>query len=115
MSDLIYQWIDFIWLPIGWFVVRKDQRLMTVAFIFTCLLTLRTQVELIESTGFAEGILGFMDSPPVARGMIVYGLVITAFLVLAYYSPRTRGVIFFAAALSMYILAFCLSLLIMVL
>lgn len=115
MSDLIYQWIDFIWLPIGFMVVRKDQRLMTVAFIFTCLLTLRTQVELIESTGYSTGFLGIMDSPLLGRGMVVYGLVITLFLVLAYYSPRTRGVIFFAATLSMYILAFCLSLLIMTL
>lgn len=113
MFALIYQWIDLIWLPLGWFVVRPHQRLMTVTFIATCILTLRTQAELIASTGFDTGFMRFMDSPILARGMIVYGVVIMLFLILAYYSPRTKGVIFFAATLSIYILAFCLSLLIM--
>lgn len=113
MLSFIYQWIDLIWLPLGWFVVRKRHRFMTVAFIATCILTLRTQAELIDSTGYATGFLNLMDSPVLPRGMVVYGIIIMLFLILAYYSPRTKNVIFFAAALSIYILAFCLSLLIM--
>lgn len=115
MIELIYQWIDFIWLPVGVLVVRKEQRLMTFAFILTGLITLRTQVELIESTGFKTGFLNVMESSMLSRGMIVYSVVFMLFLVLAYFSPNTRGVIFFAAALSIYVLAFCSSMIIMVL
>ena len=115
MEALIYQWIDFIWLPIGLFVVHKHQRPLCFAFILTCLVTLRTQVELIESTGFNKGFLDIMDVSMLTRGMLVYSFVIMGFLVLAYYSPRTKGIIFFAALLSIYVLAFCLSMLVMVL
>jgi hypothetical protein len=115
MTHLIYQWIDFIWLPIGVIIVQKEQRIMAFAFILTCLLTLRTQVELIESTGFDTGFLGFMESSMLSRGMVVYSIVIMLFLILAHYSPKTRGAIFFAATLSIYIIAFCSSMIIMVL
>ena len=115
MTELIYQWIDFIWLPISLIVVRKHQRLMVFAFTLTCLLTLRTQVELVESTGFSTGFLDIMHSSMLSRGMIIYSLVIMLFLALAHFSPNTRGIIFFAAALSIYVLAFCTSMLLMAL
>jgi hypothetical protein len=115
MTQIIYQWIDFLWLPIGFFTVHKSQRLMTLAFIFTCLITFRTQVELIESTGFETGFLGIMHSSLHSRGIIVYSIIIMLFLILAYLSPQTKGVIFFAATISIYLLAFCMSMLLMAL
>jgi hypothetical protein len=113
MISFIYQWIDFIWLPVGWLVVKKEQRITTSVFILTCLLTLRTQVELMEGTSFETGILPFMTSSMLSRGMVVYGVIISLFLVLVYYSPQSRGIIFFAAVISIYIFAFCISMILM--
>lgn len=115
MSQLIYQWIDLIWLPISWFAVHKQHRLKALIFILTCFITMRTQIELMYSTGFETGILPFMDTPLYTRGSIVYSIIIALFLILAHYSPRTRDVVFFAASLSIYIFAFCVSMVIMLL
>ncbi len=114
-SQGLYNYIDLLWLPVAWFTVHKHQRLKTIAFITACILTLRTQVELMDSTGFDAGFLPFWDASAYSRGLITYGLVIALFLILAYYSPRTDKVVFFAAALSIYILAFCTSMLLMAL
>ena len=113
--DFVWQWIDFVWIPIGLIVVNKKQRIMTVIFILTCLLTLRTQVELMESINFNTGILPLMKYSLLGRGMVVYSIVIALFLILARYSPSTRGYIFFACVLTIYIFAFTLSMLLMIL
>ena len=115
MGELIYQWIDVLWLPVAWFAVHKQHRLKAIAFVVTCMLVLRTQVELIESTGYPTGYLPIMDSPVFTRGLIVYSLSITLFLVLAHYSPRTTGVVFLAAGLTIFFGSFCLSMILMVL
>jgi hypothetical protein len=49
------------------------------------------------------------------RGEIVYGIFIIMFLVLVRYSPQTKGIIFFAASLSVYFMAFIASMVIMAL
>ena len=116
LSSSIYHYIDLIWLPVAWFVAHKQHRLKALAFVATCLISLRTQVELMESTGFDTGFLpGIMDSHVYPRGLIAYSVVIMLFLILAHYSPRTEKIVFFAAALSIYILAFCFSMLLMAL
>ena len=115
MGAFIYQWIDLIWLPVGWFAVHKRHRILTVIFVLTCIVTMRTQIELMETIGYGTGILPFMDSPLRTRGLLVYGTVIALFLVLAHYSPRTREMIYFAAALTVYLFTFCLSMVFMVL
>lgn len=115
MGELIYQWIDLVWLPVGWLAVHKNHRIQTAAFILTCIFTLRLQVELIELTGYDTGFLPFMDSAVYTRGLVVYGVIIALFLILAHFSPKTRSIVFFAAALSIYFFAFCVSMVIMVL
>ena len=115
MFDVIYQWLDLLWLPIGLFAVHKGQRIKTAIFIITCVLTLRTQIEFAESFGFSTGVLNILHSPLLYRGYCVYGFFIGVFIVLAYFSPKTEKMVFFAAALSMYILAFCISFLSMIL
>lgn len=114
MQALFYQWIDFIWLPIGFFVVHKGQRLKTLAFILACLLLFRTQLELMASIGHPDGFLGWIKMGLYERGLIVYGILFTLFLILAHLSPNTKGVIFMAAALSLMILGFCISMIVMV-
>jgi hypothetical protein len=115
MRDLIYQWIDCLWIPIGLFMVRKGQRLMTVAFIAAIILTLRTQIELMTDIRHEHGILGWIPLGLYERGLIIYGLLIALFLILAHLSPRTTGVIFLAAIITLYILGFCASMLVMLL
>lgn len=109
MFPLLYQWIDLLWLPVGLIAVHKGHRWMTAGFIIVCILTLRLQVDLMRSTGYETGFLPLMESDLYSRGLFTYGLIIMIFLLLAHFSPRTTGVIFFAATLSVYLLAFCLS------
>jgi hypothetical protein len=108
-QDFILQWFDLIWLPIGWFVVHKPHRLKTMAFIITCLLTLRTQVELMGSIDHPFGFTGLMHSDALTRGMIVYSVIIALFLLLAFFSPNTKPIVFFSVSLTIYVLAFCVS------
>ena len=115
MALLIYQWIDLLWLPIAWFSVHKQHRIKGIIFVLTCMVTMRTQIELMESTGYGTGIMPLMDSPLYTRGLICYSIIYALFLVLAHYSPRTRKIVFFAAAISIYIFAFCSSMILMVL
>ena len=115
MQDLIYQWIDCLWLPLGLVTVRRGQRLMTLAFIGSCILTLRTQLELMDGIGYSHGLMGFLSFGLYERGLVIYGLVIGVFLILARLSPKTKGAIFLAAIITLYIFAFCTSMLIMTL
>lgn len=112
---LIYQWIDLLWLPVGLVVAHRGQRIKTAVFVLTCVFTLRTQLELMAEIGFPAGILGLWNLGLYERGLIIYGLLIAAFLALVYFSPRTRGVVFLAAMISVYILGFCISMLAMLL
>ena len=115
MHDLIYQWLDCLWLPLGLVMVRRGQRLMTLAFIATCIITLRTQLELMQGIGRNHGFLNLINLGLYERGLIIYGLVIGLFLILAHFSPRTKGAIFLAAMITLYIFGFCASMLAMVL
>ena len=111
----LYKYLDFLWIPVGVLVARKHQRLFTALFIATCLLTLRLQVDLVEGTGFSTGFLPWLHSSARASGEVTYSLIIAVFLILVRYSPNVRGVIFFAASLSVYFMAFCISMVIMAL
>lgn len=115
IGNFIYRWIDVLWVPVGLFVVHKEQRVGTFFFIITCIFTLRTQIELMEWTGTRTGFLNILKTDVYHRGLIVYSAIIALFLAMANYSAATKGVIFFAASISIYIFAFCASMLIMVL
>ena len=110
----LYQWIDLLWIPVGIFTVHKGQRLLTVGFVLACVLSLRTQIELMDSIDRDGGLLGFWNAGLYERGLVIYGFFIALFLILAHFSRNTKGAIFLAAALSIYILAFCVSMLAMV-
>ncbi len=107
--------MDLLWLPVALVAVHKGQRLNTAAFILICIMTLRAQIELMQSMGHPNGIVGLLHSGAYERGLVVYGIIFALFLVLAYFSPNTRGIIYFAATLSIYIFAFCISMLVMAL
>lgn len=113
MGQFLYQWLDLIWLPVAWFVVAKQHRWLMIAFIVVCGLTMRTQVELMESTGFVTGMLPFLDMPMLTRGLLGYGIIIGIFLILAHFSQSTAKVVFLAASISLYIFAFCVNMVFM--
>lgn len=115
MTSLFYQWIDLLWLPVGLVAVHKGQRIKTCVFLLVCILTLRVQVELMESLGHPHGLAGLLHSGVYERGLVVYGIIFALFLVLAYFSANTKGIVFFAATLSIYFFAFCASMMVMVL
>ncbi len=114
MGHLIYQWIDLIWLPVSLFVVHKNQRIKVALYVLSCVMTLRLQVELMEEIDAAHGLLKLMNSHVFHRGLVVYGVFNMLYLILAYFSPRTRPVVFIAASISIYFLAFCSSMILMV-
>lgn len=115
MQSFIYQWMDLLWLPVGLFVAHKGQRIATSVFVVTCILTLRTQLEIMDEIKHPDGFLGLWSLGLYERGLIVYGILTMVFLILVHLSPRTKGVIFLAAMISLYLLGFCVSMLTMVL
>lgn len=113
--SFLYQWMDLIWLPLGLFIAKKGQRIWTTSFLLSCMVMMRLEVELMESIGFKNGIIGFMTSDAFDRGLVVYSVFYVAFLILVHYSPDTKGAIFYASAISIFFMAFFSSALIMLL
>ncbi len=108
MGSLIYQWIDLLWLPLGFFAVAPKFRWLTLGFIAACLLMMRMQIELMVYTGYETGILPFMTSHIQTRGLLTYGI-------LANFSNRTQKVVFLAASITIFIAAFLVSTVLMML
>jgi hypothetical protein len=115
VMSFIYQWIDALWLPLAFFVVHKPHRWWAVGFVASCMLMLRLQTELMVEIGYDKGILNFVDSPVFSRGLIVYSIIYIIYLILAYYSPGTRGVVFMAASISIFFMSLFISMIVMVL
>jgi len=113
-STFVNQWLDLAWIPIAMVLVHKGQRLKALAFILVCILVMRLQIEIFDSMGLSKGATGLFDWTLIFRGYAVYGVFIALFLVLSYFSPRTRGVIYLAASLSIFFMAFTMSSIVMV-
>lgn len=115
MNSVVLQWIDLIWLPLAVAVVHKDQRWWAAGTIISCLLMMRMQVELIESTGYTHGFLGLIKADVQSRAMMVYTFFYVGYVLLAFYSPRTKGSVFMAASIGIFFMAFFSSTFIMLL
>lgn len=113
MAADAYQWIDLIWLPVALISCRRGHRLMGLALVAACVLTLRLQLELLAATIGPRSLLHLFDASPLLRGQITYSIFIGLFLCLAFLSPAAPKMVFFAAALSLYIFAFTASMLVM--
>ena len=114
-AQALFSWIDLLWVPVTLLTMERGKRLFTCAFVLSCTLMLRLQVELLQQIGFPNGFFGFMESDIFCRGLIAYGVFILLFLLLAYYSPGADKNIHIAASITILIAAFCVSLFIMVL
>lgn len=117
MNDTLYQyghlfatqWLDLVWLFVTPLIVHKGQRIKALAFMILCMVVLRLQVGIVESTGFIKGFTGFLDWELMTRGFVVYGIFNLIYLLLSYFSPYTRGPIYLAASLSIFFMAFTVS------
>ncbi len=113
--DLILQWIDLVWLPVGLFVVHKGHRLLAGGYFIACALMLRLQVELMQSIGYPTGILTLMKSDLFIRGIVVYAVFNAGYLLIAYFSPGSDKTVFLAASLTIFFSAMFSSTIIMLL
>jgi hypothetical protein len=103
--QFILQWLDFLWLPVGLAVLRRDQRAWAAGFFAGCMLMMRLQCELMESISHDRGLIGLMESTVRARGLAVYSAFYVIFLVWALFSPYARGTIMMAASISVFFMA----------
>lgn len=112
--SFILQYIDLFWLPLGLLAVHKEQRGWALGFFVGCMMMMRMQVELILSTGYEKGFLGVFETAIHQRGQITYSLFYVLYIVLAVYSPNTKGAIFMAASISMFFTAMLVSTIVMI-
>ena len=110
----VENWLDAIWIPIAAIAVHKGQRLKAMAFVGLCMLVMRLQIEIVQSTGFKTGFTGLWNASLYHRGLVTYSLFIMIYLLLSYFSPYTRGVIYLAASISIFFMAFVASSIIMI-
>ncbi len=115
IAQTAYQWIDLLWVPAALLTMERGKRLLTCAFILSCVLLLRLQVELLRQVGFPNGFFGLMAGDIYPRGLMTYGVFILLFLLMARMSLGTTKTIHMAASITILIAAFCLSSFIMVL
>ena len=111
----VWEWLDLMWIPIALIIVHKGQRIKACAFILVCMMVMRLQLQIFEMMGFAKGITGFIDWPLIFRGYAIYGIFISLFLILSYFSPYTRGPVYLAASLSIFFMAFTVSSIVLIL
>jgi len=115
MGDFIYDWIDILWLPIAFLTVHKKHRWWALAFVGASMLMMRLLSELMTHGGYDYGIMNLMDSHVHSRGLVTYSIFYILFLLMAHYSPRTEGIIFMAACISIFFIAMFTNVLVMVL
>jgi hypothetical protein len=107
-------WADATWLAFVPFAVHKGQRLKALAFVLLCMVVMRLQIEIVHSFGFDKGFTGLMTSSLYHRGLVVYGIFTSLYLLLSWLSPGTRGAIYLAASLSIFFMAFTVSSILMI-
>ena len=110
----ILQYIDLIWLPVGLVAVHKHHRAMAAGFFIGCMVMMRLQAELMYSTGFNAGFIGFLKMDVLHRAQITYSIFYVIYIALAIYSPGTKGPVFLAASISIFFAALFTSMIVMV-
>lgn len=107
--------MDLIWLPMAWFIAKREQRFLALACIVSCMAMMRMLSELMDSIHYPQGILGLVSLPVLYRGIILYSLFYALYLILVHYSPRTKGAVFLAASISVFFITSFTFALVMVL
>ena len=115
MFESLYFWADAIWMPIAYFGVHKKHRWWALGFVIASMTLIRLQAEIMVYIGYGNGIMGFMTSNVHTRGIAVSSCYYILFLLLAHFSPRTEGVVFMAACLSLFFAIFFTTAIVMLL
>lgn len=108
-------YLDFFWVPLALVVVHPEQRVKAVIYALCCAFTLRLQVQLMEQIGYPRGLFDLWDMPILYRGMLGYAAAMTFYLLMARLSPRTNVFVMMAASITIFITAFCVTSILMVL
>lgn len=114
-GSVLFNYIDLLWVPVALLCLHKGQRLKAVLFVLTCAFALRLQIELMESIGYGRGFFRLIDASLYIRGMVAYSVFILGFFIMSHFSPKTDSFVYVAASITIFIAAFCVSSLIMVL
>lgn len=112
--DFLIHWSDALWILVALFLCRKDQKLLAAGYVVGNMIMMRLMAEMMDVIGYERGLLGFWQLPVLLRGLIVYHGSNLVFFALAAYS-REGGVLFMAAALSMFFLTAVVFSIVMVL
>ena len=115
MDDLLYYWIDVIWIPVLFFGVHKKHRWWALGFVISTMILIRLQSEIMISIGYEFGIVGYMTTNVYTRLLAVSSFFYALFLLMAHFSSQTRGVVFMAASLSIFFMVFLVGSIAMVL
>jgi len=115
-GEMIVQWLDLVWLPVVFFLVIPRMKWVAIGFVTACILMLRMQIEVLEEFGIAkEGIRGMLTSDPFHRGLATYSVIILLYVLLTVSSKRTMTEVYLAASITIFILAFTISSVLMIL
>ena len=108
-------WIDLVWVIVAVLVTKGRFKIFSAFFVLVCIFMLRLQVKLMDVIGFESGILQWIDTPILFRGMMAYGAFIAVFLGLVSLSKEHNAYVFMAAGITIFTIAFCVSSAVMVL
>jgi hypothetical protein len=111
--EMAAQWADLAWLPIGMIVAAPRHRLFIAGYVGACVFTLRAQIEMMATTGHPRGIMHLLDGDPLLRGQIAYGIVTAVFFAMVFASRKAHPAVALAASLVVYLMAFCISMVIL--
>lgn len=113
--NLIYHWIDILWIPVLFFGVHKKHRWYACGFATGSIILVHTMSEIMTSIGYPNGIIGYISLDVHSRLLIISIIIYSAFLLVARFSSKTLGVVFMAASLTFFFLILVVGSLIMVL
>lgn len=114
-QSILFNYIDLLWVPVALLCLHKGQRLKAALFVLACAFVMRLQIELMQSIGYGNGFFRLIDTPLYIRGLVTYSVFILGLFILSHFSPKTDSFVYIAASITIFIAAFCVSSLIMVL
>ena len=97
--------VMFVWIFVAGLVVHKAQRVKAMIFCVVAIVTMLLQIELVLSFNIDAGLTGWWEMPVDQRGIIGWSVAILCYLLLSWASPASRGVLYFAASMSIYLIA----------
>lgn len=112
--DLIFQWIDLVWLLLVFVTLKRKNWVCGVGYVLSCVFMLRMQVELMVSVGYPYGFLPFMSSDVFTRGLAVYGALFVVYFLWAYHLKNVLPVIFMGHSIALFVMGLVVSTVVMV-